>query len=465
MKPWHAASLARLMRGSPVASWRPAHGALSRRAVLRGLARGSAVALALPPLQAMFNNSGTAYACDGILPVRFGLWFWGNGNLPDRWTPTGTGSGDAWSLSDQLAPLLAHKSKLCIPTGLACKLPNTSPHGSGLAGILTATPRLESGESSKLGGPTIDQVIANAVGGETIYRSIQTAATDTSGESWNGPDSRNPAETDPYAVYARLFGDTFVAPGEDGIVDPRLGLRRSALDAVMDDIQALSARVGVEDRARLDQHLTGVRELELRLARIEEDPPDLESCERPEAPTGDFGDIEGRAQIRRRNQVMSQLLAMSFACDQTRVAAHFMTPPVSDVLFEGASSGHHELTHNEGGDQPEVHAITVHLMECLADTIGILDAIPEGDGTVLDHMVLFATSEVSLGQVHSIDEMPIVLAGSACGFLRQDHHYRSLSGENATRLLITLQQAVGVSVGSFGGGDAAASSGLSDLEA
>ena len=80
-------------------------------------------------------------------------------------------------------------------------------------------------------------------------------------------------------------------------------------------------------------------------------------------------------------------------------------------------------------------------------------------------MVLFATSEVSLGQVHSIDEMPIVLAGSACGFLRQDHHYRSLSGENATRLLITLQQAVGVSVSSFGGGDAAASSGLSDLQA
>ncbi len=262
-----------------------------------------------------------------------------------------------------------------------------------------------------------------------------------------------------------MFGDTFVAPGEDGEVDPRLGLRRSVLDAVMEDLSALHARVGAEDRARLDQHLTGVRELELRLARLEEDPPDLESCLRPDAPVDDFADIDGRAQVRLRNRVMSELIAMSFACDQTRVAAHFVTSPVSDVLFPDTASGHHDLTHNEGGAQPQVHDITVQLMECLADTIGILDAIPEGEGTLLDNMVLFATSEVSLGQVHSIEDMPVVLAGSACGFLKQDHHYRSLSGENVTRLLITLQQAVGMSVAEFGSGAARASGGLSELEA
>ena len=445
--------------------WRPARSALSRRAVLRGFARGSAVAVALPPLQAMFNAGGTAYACDGVLPVRFLLWFWGNGNLPDQWIPTTTGDGDAWALSHQLAPLAAYKHKLCVPTGLDCKLDNTSPHGSGLAGILTAVPRIESGSDSVLGGPTIDQVIAQGIGGDTIYRSIQTAASNTSGESWNGPNSRNPAETDPYAFYARMFGDTFVEPGEDGEVDPRLGLRRSVLDAVMDDIDALNARVGAEDRLRLEQHLTGVRELELRLARLEEDPPDLESCSRPDEPTGDFGDIDGRAQVRLRNQVMSELIAMSFACDQTRVGAHFVTNPVSDVLFPDTTSGHHDLTHNEGGDQPQVDAITVQLMECFADTIGILDAIPEGDGTLLDNMVAFATSEVSLGQVHSIEDMPIVLAGSACGYFKQDHHYRSLSGENVTKLLISLQQAVGMSTVDFGGGAAAASGGLSDLEA
>ncbi|HCH66936.1 MAG TPA: hypothetical protein DFR83_29305, partial [Deltaproteobacteria bacterium] len=234
-------------------TWNPSRGALSRRSVLRGVARGAAVAIGLPPLQAMFDGNGAAYACDGILPVRFGLWFWGNGNLPDRWVPDETGDGDAWALSEQLAPLAAHKSKLLIPTGLDCKLDNTSPHGSGLAGILTGVPRVSFG----IGGPTIDQVIAQGIGGDTIYRSIQTAASDTSGESWNGPNSRNPAETDPYAFYARMFGDTFVAPGEDATVDPRLGLRRSVLDAVMGDISALNSRVGAEDRARLEQHLTG----------------------------------------------------------------------------------------------------------------------------------------------------------------------------------------------------------------
>lgn len=413
----------------------------------------------------MFDGNGTAYACDGVLPVRFGLWFWGNGNLPDHWTPVGTGDGDEWTLSEQLAPLAPYKSRICVPTGLACKLPNTSPHGSGLAGILTAVPRQVVGDDSIIGGPTIDQVIAAGIGGETIYRSIQTAATDMAGESWNGPNSRNPCETDPYAVYARLFGDTFVAPGEDGVVDPRLGLRRSVLDGVMADIQALTARVGVEDRARLDQHLTGVRELEQRLARLEEDPPDLEACTRPAPLAADFSDEAGRPQVRARNRVMSELIAMSFACDQTRVAAHFVTAPVSDVLFEGAASGHHDLTHNEGGGQPTVNDITIQIMECLADTIGILDSIPEGDGTLLDNMVLFATSEVSLGQVHSIDEMPVVLAGSACGFFKQDHHYRSLSDENATKLLISLQQAVGMSVSSFGAGEAAANGALTDIHA
>lgn len=445
--------------------WRPRSGALSRRALLRGTARGAAVSLALPPLQAMFDAGGTAYACDGVLPVRFLLWMWGNGNLPSRWTPDGEGVGDAWSLSDQLAPLAAHKSKLCIPTGLACKVPNLSPHGSGLAAILTGMAAPEESTGARVAGPTIDQVIAQAVGGDTIYRSLQTAASDISGDSWNSPDSRNPAETDVYAFYGRLFGDTFVEPGEDGVVDPRLGLRRSVLDAVMDDLASLEARVGSEDRARLDQHLTGVRELELRLARLEEDPPDLEACSRPEAPTGDFTDVEGRAQVRLRNQVMSELLAMAFACDQSRVAAHFVTQGVSNVLFPGATSGHHELTHNEATPQPQVHDITVQLMECLADTIGILDSIPEGDGTVLDHMVLCATSEVSLGQTHSIEEMPVVLAGSACGYFKQDVHVRYLSDESATGLLIGLQRAMGMSVAEFGVGDARARDSLLELEA
>jgi hypothetical protein len=451
--------------GVPAAtSWRPRQ-ALSRRSVLRGLARGALVSVALPPLEAMFNSSGTAYACDGVLPVRFGLWFWGNGNLPPRWTPDGTGQGDAWSLSEQLMPLAHIKHKLCVVSGMACKVPNTAPHFSGAAGILSASALESTGDDSTFAGPSIDQVIADGIGGSSIFKSVQTAATDCTGHSYNGPNSRNAAETDPYAFYARLFGDTFVEPGEDGIVDPRLGLRRSVLDAVMGDIAALDSRLGSADKVRLEQHLDGVRELEQRLAILEENPPDLEACLRPGAPAEDYADVDARPRVAARNQVMSEMLAMALACDQTRVFAHFLTDPVSDVLFEGASAGHHDLTHNEGGEQPQVNDITVSIIEQLGVTLAALDAIEEGDGTLLDHCAVFATSEVSLGQTHSIEEMPIVIAGSACGYYQQDVHHRSFSTDNATKVLVGLQRSVGMSVSSFGVEDAAATTSLTEIEA
>lgn len=456
----------RLLRGRPVdlaRDWRP-RAALSRRSILRGFARGAAVSVALPPLEAMFNTSGNAYACDGILPKRFGVWFWGNGTLPEHWIPAAEGAGDAWTLSDQLAPLAGIKHKLAVVTGLACKVPNISPHGSGAACLLTAGPDREGSEGSRL-GPSIDQVIADSIGTTSIYKSIQTTATSSNGQSWNGPGSQNAAERDPYALYSRLFGDTFIEPGEDGVVDPRLGLRRSVLDAVMGDISGLQSRLGSADRQRLEQHLDGVREIEQRLAILQENPPSLESCLRADTPTADFSDVDGRPVIYERNAIMSQLLAMSLACDQTRVFGHYLTDPVSDVLFPGAPAGHHDLTHNEGGEQPEVDAITIQCIEMFAQTLEILDAIPEGEGSLLDNCAVLGCSEVSLAQTHSIEEMPTIIAGSACGFFEQDVHVRTTSGVSTTRLLISLQQAMGMTVTSFGYEDAAETQGFSEIHA
>lgn len=444
-------------------NWR--RGPLSRRALLRGVGRVGVVSVALPPLQAMFNNSGTAYACDGVLPRRFGVWFWGNGNRPDLWTPSQTGVGDEWALSEALMPLQNVKDHLCLVTGMNCKIPNVNPHGSGAGAILSAAAPQSTGDSETFAAPTIDQIIAAEIGNAAIYSSVQTAATNSTGLSYNGPNSQNPAEYDPYAFYARLFGDTFIEPGEDGVVDPRLGLRRSVLDLVMEDISALNTRLGAEDRARLEQHLTGVRELEQRLARLEEDPPNLESCSRPKELTASFEDVDGRPQIQERNLVMSEMLAMAMACDQTRVFGHYLSDPVSDALFPDASAGHHELTHNEGGDQPGVQDITVQIMSCLADTLETMAAIPEGDGTLLDNCAILATSEVSLGQTHSIEDMPIIIAGSCCGFFQQNTHYRSLSGDNVTRVLISLQRAFDIDPGTFGIDEAQSDSPLSEIEA
>lgn len=421
-------------------------GPLSRRTLLRGVLQGSAVSLSLPFLEIFLGRE--ARACGGAIPRRFGLFFWGNGNGPDRWRPTG--EGDDWELSEQLAPLASVKDFLTVITGMNVKLPNTEPHGSGAAGILSASSLMSVGGDLTFSQPTIDQVIASQIGGETLYASLQTAATDTYGLSYTGAGARASAETDPYALYERIFGDTFREPGEEVEVDPKLGLRRSVLDAVMGDISTLQGRVGSEDKVRLEQHLDGVRELEQRLARLEEDPPNLEACSRAEAPELSYPDIDGQAQASARNRVVCDMLAMALACDQTRVFAHFFSEPVSNVLYPGAPDGHHNLTHDESPPQDEVNAITVQIMEEFAYMLERFASVDEGDGTLLDNSVILGLSEVSYAQTHSLDDMPILLAGSACGRLRTNYHYKSVSGENATKVLLTLAQTMDLSLAEYG---------------
>lgn len=433
---------------------------LSRRHVLRGLLGGVGVSLALPPLEAMFNATGTAYACDGLLPRRFGVFFWGNGNLPDRWTPIDEGFD--YTLSEQLVGLAPVQDLVTVVTGLSCKVDNIFPHGSGTAAILSGW---AAAPDETFAAPSIDQVIAAEIGNDTIYRSLQTSPSGASGNSWNSGTSRNPPESDPWLFFDRVFGATFRAPGEEGLVDPRLGLRRSVLDAVMEDVAALESQVGAADKARLEQHLDGIRELEVRLARLEEDPPDLESCERADEPDASYPDVEGRPQLSAKNRVFCDMLAMALACDQTRVFGHYFSDPVSDLLYEGASAGHHDLTHNEPSPQDEVNDITAQVVDEYAYLVQALDAVPEGDGTLLDNCVVLGTSEIGLGRTHSLDEMPILVAGSGCGSLVQGEHIRALGGENANKLLLSLIRATGVLQSSLGDADSYTEDGLSGIEA
>jgi hypothetical protein len=416
--------------------------------MLRGMLGGAAVALGLPRLEAMFAGS-TAQAADAFAIKRFGLFFWGNGNRPEWWTPDQAGLGEAWSLSRALTPLAPHKAKLTVVTGTAVKLPNDAPHSSGAAGLLTGAPLGDAADDYSFTAPSLDQVIASGIGGETVYRSLETGLFGASGRSYNGPNSRNPPETSPLAFFDRVFGPTFREPGQ-GVVDPKLGLRRSALDAVMADVNRLRARVGAADKARLDQHFSGLRDLEQRLARFQEEPLDLAACVRPDAPAADWPYVDGRAPLAEANVAFAKMLAMAFACDQTRVFSHWYSDPVNDQLYDGVSAGHHDLTHNEGGEQPQVADITERIMGSFADLLTELDALPEGDGTLLDHCAILGCSEVSLGQTHSILNMPILVGGSCSGALRADQHYASLGQESVSKVALTLIQAVGIRAANFG---------------
>jgi hypothetical protein len=371
-------------------------------------------------------------------------------------------------LSEQLEPLAPVKELITVVSGMSLHTDNIYPHTSGASGILTGS-NLKAYEDGREDGtfalPSIDQLIAGHIGNDTIYRSLETGAVPgTNGNSYNGPNNKNPPELSPYAFYERIFGASFREPGEDAEVDPTLALRRSVLDAVMVDIDQLSKRVGSADKIRLEQHFTGVRELELRLARLQEDPPNLDACMRPDVPDEAFPQVEGRFPIQAIHRAMTDLIVMAVACDQTRVFSHWFSDPLTNKLFPDATMGHHSLTHDEPGEQPEVNMVTKFIMGELAYMVEQLALVPEGDETVLDHMVLLATSETSKGQTHSFDEMPIVLAGHGCGALKQGVHHRSATGENASHVMLSVVRAMGINAPSFGVDAGEVSDGLSEIE-
>jgi hypothetical protein len=416
---------------------------------------GAAISVALPRLEAF---------AAGAFPKRFGIWFWGNGMLPARWNPTG--SGTEWTLSEQLMPLEPVKSEITVVSGMSLKTGNSIPHGSGPAGILSGAPLIvRTGEDFTFSAPSIDQTIANVVGRETRFRSLEVGVRPEQGLSYNGPDSRNPPESSPRKVFDRLFGSGFTAPGEEPVIDPKLRLRRSVLDAVLADADRLKGRLGAQDKLRLEQHLEGVRDLERRIQRLEENPPTLESCAVPAMPAEDYPDIDGRPPLAEISRVMAELVAMALACDQTRVFSLFYTYPVNNILFPGLPEGHHRLTHDEPGEQPLVNQIVVSIITELRHFIETLKNVPEGDGTLLDNCAVLCTSDVSFGRTHSLDDYPIIIAGTACGALKKGIHYRSPSGENASMVLLSLVRAMDLAVTSYGVGSGMVDEGLGAIEA
>ena len=431
---------------------------LNRRAVLRGMLGGAAVSVALPYLEAMAGRTPNAWAGDGF-PRRFGVYFWGNGVLPAQWLPSAEGAN--WTPPAILMPLASLREHFTLVTGTRVATLNTVPHGSGPAGLFTGDAMV----NDSFTRASLDQVIAQTIGGETRFRSLETGVqTASEGLSYAAARQRNPIETAPRSLYNRLFGEGFRAPGETGMPDPRIALRRSVLDAVQQQGNRLRTRLGSEDRVRLDQHLESVRGIERQLQRLEENPPNLASCRRPDMPPETIPDVMGRPDLRARSRLMSDLMAMALACDLTRVFFHMYTQPVSNTLFPAAPAGHHQLTHDEPGDQPQVLAILRLIMEDLAYFLEALRRVPEGAGTLLDHTLVLCTTDCSLGRTHALDEYPIVLAGGRSVGLRRGVHLRA-RGENASKVSFSILQMMGVRATEFGVGPGRVTDGIGGLMA
>lgn len=457
---------------------------IGRRTVLRGMLGGAAVGVALPTLEIAMNESGTAYADGGGFPCRYLTWFWGNGVHREGWTPPAAPAvtdltDEAYEWMPLTMPLVEHAAKMALVTGFNVRTSGQIPHESAAAGMLSGASLLVTDERNIWQQPSIDQLIAAEVGGDTLFPSLHVAGTEfTKAISYKDGDAPNPSEPSAFKLYQDLFGDSFRAPGEGGVIDPRLALRRSVLDAVGDDARRLQSRLGRADRRRIEQHFTAIREIERRLLRLEQDPPNYAACMRPEEmPPETIGlDDNGRPRVQLRNQIMAELTAMAFACDQTRVMTYLLTPPVSDVVFpideldlvidDGTRllKGHHDLTHNEpDDDMPRVRAIFLYIMDRLAEFVRTLDAIPEGDATLLDNSIVLATTDSSNPRLHSLEDFPIVLFGGAGGRVKMGTHVHS-PDDNSSKVLMTIARAMGLNRATIGMEDAETSEGVTALE-
>ena len=433
---------------------------LNRRTLLKGVIGGAVVSLALPPLERFLNSHGTAYADTGAsgFPQRFGLFTWGNGVVPERWVPEKTGEGDAWTLSDELAPLQPHKKLLTVISGLNVPFSGEGePHFETACRFLVGKPLLMNGNDWTFSGPTFDQVFAQTLGVGTRFKSIEFGVNPKKdiGLTYSGPFSPNPAEISPFALFERVFGGGFSLPGDgDQKVDPSLAIKRSVMDAVMGQITSLKSSVSSADKIRLEQHFEGIRAIEQQLAALQLDPPDLAACKYPDTPSLEYELVGGMKPYKEMNAAFANIIAHALVCDQTRVFTNSFTGAVQNsALFPGFDESHHSLTHFEPDPQPLVHDCTVFCIEALEQQIAALAALPEGDGTLLDHMLVMGTSDCAEGKIHSGVDFPIVLAGSADGRIKTDIHWRSNTGDLATRVPLTIGRVMGVDLPSFGEGE------------
>lgn len=435
---------------------------LSRRTMLRGLG----TLLALPTLEAMLP--GTALA-QSTRPKRFVAFYVPNGIRMNRWTPAQTGA--SFSLSSILQPLGAYNGQASIQSdalvlsGLAnrpARPDGPGDHASGTGAFVTVSHPYKTNGANIRNGISFDQVLANAWRGRTRFSSLELGIDGggASGDCDSGYScayARNIAwasdtqplakETNPQAVFDRLFAG--VDPNQTAAAVARRKLyRQSVLDAVKEDTVSLQGKLGATDKRKLDEYFTGVRELELRAAA--EQPSTCAPGQRP----GTWTDIRGHVDL------MLDLIAFAFQCDLTRSVTFMQQNAASGYVYRfltvnGAAitEGHHSLSHHGGAaaKNDALEAIGRWEVEQFAKLARKLKAIQEPDGTtVLDNSVLFFSSEIEDGDTHSHFNMPVLIAGKAGGVLRTGQHLRFPDQPSVGNLFVSLGEALGVSVPSFG---------------
>jgi hypothetical protein len=429
---------------------------LDRRFLLRGMFRGTAISMALPFLDCFLDNNGQALAATGKrIPTRFGTFFWGCGLTKELYLPKKMGLD--YDETPQLAALQPYKKKINLISGMRVIVDDSAnfQHWTGSAAISTG---ICPEKDREFATQTIDQTIAAVISHGTRFKSIEVACSGNKSESVSslGGPNTNPPEVSPLGLYTRLFGPGFQDPSKgDWKVDPEVLVRQSALSVVAEDRKRMLQYVGADDRARIDQYFTSVRELEQTMAAELQRPEIVAEVTIPLAP-GEMEVNKSVPVLRRVVPILSKLVAIGLATDQTRVVNVALSEGASTIFMPGDSKPFHQATHEEPidpalGYQPVTSHFSTYSMEFFAMLVKALDEVTEGDGSLLDHSLLLAYTDTGFAKLHTLDNIPMLLAGSASGRVKTGYH---IAGESSpvTRVGLTVHQAMGIPIDKWGSG-------------
>jgi hypothetical protein len=423
---------------------------LSRRTVLRGLG----TALALPWLEAMGPLTGRA---QGTLeraqatPRRMAFLYVPNGIHMPSWTPDNDGAD--FTLPGTLKGLESLKRELLVLTGLTQDNANAKGDGGGdharaLACFLTGMhPRKTDGANIKA-GISVDQVAAQKVGERTRFSSLELgidpsaqagncdsgySCAYSSNISWSSESTPVAHETNPRAVFDRLFGAGDQADRASARAK-RTALRQSILDVVNEDARQLRGRLGATDSRKLDEYLTGVRELERRIVQSMQPPPQIpQGAERPSGVPSEYGE---------HIRLMCDMIALAFQADLTRIVTFVLANEGSNRSYGwlDVPEGHHELSHHENNaeKQAKIAKINTFHVEQLAYLLEKLKSTQEENVSVLDNSMVVFGSGIGDGNRHNHDDLPIVLAGRCTGTIQTGRHVRYPNNTPLNNLFLSM---------------------------
>jgi hypothetical protein len=422
---------------------------LPRRTFLRGVG----AALALPLLDAMVP-AATALAQTAASPVkRLGFVYFPNGIIVDRWFPSAAGT--AFEFSPSLKPLEAHRNSLVVVSNLSRAGTAIGDHAVSSAGWLTGSLAKRTEGEDVRAGTTIDQIVAREIGRDVPFPSLELATEDFTGYvggctpgfscaymntiSWATPTRPLPMEINPRAVFERMFGRA-------GTSEQRAAWTRrsrSILDSITGDAGRLKQGLGSRDRERLNSYLDDVRELERRIQQTESrSEKELVHVDAP-------GGIPERFDEHVR--LMFDLLAIAYQTDMTRVFTFMMSREASQRTYPELEidEPHHGISHhfNDSAKIEKCARINTYHVSLFEKFVEKLRATPDGDGSLLDHSLIFYGAGMGSGNAHAPDPLPLVAVG---GGTRGGRHIQPQQKTSIADLWLGVAHRFGADIPSFG---------------